>query len=270
MAFTACMGKSDKQAAIRNKQINSLIKKNVSTENNTVRVLLLGPGGSGKSTIFRQMRVLYKEGFSQEQRIRYRRHIVQNILVGMKDVLTAAASLGLRLDTPEHQRNGEYLSRLDRHYALMHEDYAKIKDLWVTDSAIKRAWQQRNAYQLEDSLAYFMAEIDRVSAADYVPTKQDVLNCRVKTIGIHETDFVVDGLKFQMTDVGGQRNQRRKWIHCFEDVTAVIFVASASAYDQVLEEDGQTNRMEEALRLFDEMCNSRWFYKIPFILFLNK
>ena len=40
-----------------------------------------------------------------------------------------------------------------------------------------------------------------------------------------------------MYDVGGQRNERKKWIHCFENVTAVIFVAALSAYDQVLYED---------------------------------
>ena len=34
-------------------------------------------------------------------------------------------------------------------------------------------------------------------------------------------------------DVGGQRNERRKWIHCFDDVTAVIFVAAINEYDQV-------------------------------------
>ena len=56
-----------------------------------------------------------------------------------------------------------------------------------------------------------------------------------------------------MYDVGGQRNERRKWIHCFEDVTAVIFVAAISEYDQKLFEDGATNRMVEALELFEEV-----------------
>jgi len=35
-------------------------------------------------------------------------------------------------------------------------------------------------------------------------------------------------------DVGGQRNERKKWIHCFQDVTAVCFVVALSEYDQMV------------------------------------
>jgi len=62
----------------------------------------------------------------------------------------------------------------------------------------------------------------------------------------------------------------KKWIHCFENVTAVIFVAAISEYDQVLYEDENTNRIVEALNLFEEICNSRWFRDTSMILFLNK
>lgn len=78
------------------------------------------------------------------------------------------------------------------------------------------------------------------------------------------------GNKFQVFDVGGQRNERKKWIHCFENVTGVIFLAALSAYDQTLYEDDQTNRMTEALDLFKQICNSRWFKETAMILFLNK
>jgi len=43
----------------------------------------------------------------------------------------------------------------------------------------------------------------------------------------------VERNNFKMIDVGGQRNERKKWIHSFENVTGVIFVAAMSAYDQV-------------------------------------
>ena len=43
-----------------------------------------------------------------------------------------------------------------------------------------------------------------------------------------------------MLDVGGQRSERKKWIHCFQDVTALLFVVAISGYDQVLIEDRDT------------------------------
>jgi hypothetical protein len=73
-----------------------------------------------------------------------------------------------------------------------------------------------------------------------------------------------------MYDVGGQRNERKKWIHCFDGVTAVIFVAAISEYDQFLYEDDQMYRMDEAVILFDEVCNLKHFRNTSMILFLNK
>mmetsp|Transcript_8056 Transcript_8056/g.12548 ORF Transcript_8056/g.12548 Transcript_8056/m.12548 type:complete len:162 (-) Transcript_8056:164-649(-) len=73
-----------------------------------------------------------------------------------------------------------------------------------------------------------------------------------------------------MFDVGGQRSERKKWIHCFEGVTCVMFVAAISSYDTVLFEDNKKNRLVEALELFEEICNSRWFERTTIVLFLNK
>ncbi len=41
---------------------------------------------------------------------------------------------------------------------------------------------------------------------------------------------------YRMVDVGGQRSERRKWIHCFENVTSIMFLVALSEYDQVLVE----------------------------------
>src|SRR5690606_5469629 len=104
----------------------------------------------------------------------------------------------------------------------------------------------------------------------YVPTEQDVLRARVRSTGIEEAQFVHEDFKFTMLDVGGQRSERRKWIHCFDSVTAVIFCAALSEFDQVLREDESQNRMKETLLLFEDICNSPWFREIAIILFLNK
>jgi hypothetical protein len=47
-----------------------------------------------------------------------------------------------------------------------------------------------------------------------------------------------------MVDVGGQRSERRKWIHCFENVTSIIFLVALSEYDQILfESDNEVSAL---------------------------
>jgi len=48
-----------------------------------------------------------------------------------------------------------------------------------------------------------------------------------------------------MFDVGGQRSERKKWIHCFENVTSIIFCVALSEYDQVLLEESNQVRKDQ-------------------------
>lgn len=82
--------------------------------------------------------------------------------------------------------------------------------------------------------------------------------------------FICIFFMLSLVDVGGQRSERKKWMHCFQDVTAVIFCVALSEYDLKLYEDDTTNRMQESLKLFREICNSKWFTDTAVILFLNK
>ena len=91
-----------------------------------------------------------------------------------------------------------------------------------------------------------------------------------KCIGIRTIEFEVQNNRFSVFDVGGQRSERRKWIDCFDSVHAVLFVASLSCYDQYLYEENDKNAMTEAIELFDQVVNSRYFKKTSMILFLNK
>lgn len=84
-----------------------------------------------------------------------------------------------------------------------------------------------------------------MSSRNYLPTDQDILRSRVVTTGITEVSFPVESLTYKVFDVGGQRSERRKWIHCFENLTAVIFMVALSEYDQVLREDEGVVRLYE-------------------------
>ncbi|TKA76059.1 hypothetical protein B0A49_01294 [Cryomyces minteri] len=73
-----------------------------------------------------------------------------------------------------------------------------------------------------------------------------------------------------MFDVGGQRSERKKWIHVFDNVQVVLFLVAISGYDHVLVEDRNGNQMHEALMLFESISNSNYFSRSALILFLNK
>jgi len=80
----------------------------------------------------------------------------------------------------------------------------------------------------------------------------------------------VNGINMRVIDVGGQRSERKKWIHCFENVNVLLFVVSISEYDQVIREDKDQARMAESLDVYDAIVNSRWFVQSAQILFMNK
>ena len=58
-----------------------------------------------------------------------------------------------------------------------------------------------------------------------------------------ETLLQFGEVHFRLVDVGGQRSERRKWIHCFEDVSSIIFIASLAEYNLSLVEDSAVNRL---------------------------
>jgi guanine nucleotide-binding protein subunit alpha len=83
----------------------------------------------------------------------------------------------------------------------------------------------------------FCDDLDRIWDKGYVPTDQDLLRSRLRTTGITETVFDLGQLTYRMFDVGGQRSERKKWIHCFENVNCLLFLVAISGYDQCLVED---------------------------------
>jgi len=121
------------------------------------------------------------------------------------------------------------------------------------------------------SSQFFWTQAKRIFNDNFVPTKEDIILSKLKTFGISEMNFEMDEECFTMIDVGGQRSERRKWYHCFDNIAAVIYFVAVSEYDgQVLEEDNETDRFIESINLFKRLSGSDFFKNTPFILFLNK
>ncbi|KAJ3431329.1 guanine nucleotide-binding protein g(o) subunit alpha [Anaeramoeba flamelloides] len=264
-----CM--NDKESSFEKKKSKKIDKQaEIKQQSNTIyRVLLLGAGESGKSTVVKQCKNLFLNGFTKRDISKMKIGIYSNILQSIQSLIWIHTELNLQLQNEDLKTYIEEITELTSLESFSQENYVKIKQLWE-DPSFKMAYEKRSLYNCVDSAKHFLDRIDVIRKKDYEPNLDDLLMLRVRTTGISETRFSYAGSKFCMIDVGGQRNERKKWMHCFEDVTSVIFVASLSEYDQVLAEEMDTNRMKESLILFNDICNSRWFSNNSLILFLNK
>ncbi|XP_059415771.1 guanine nucleotide-binding protein G(s) subunit alpha isoform X1 [Carassius carassius] len=262
-----------KEEIKRSRIIDNNLKAEKREYKKTHRLLLLGAGESGKSTIVKQMRILHVNGFNAEEKKQKIQDIKNNIKEAIETIVTAMTVLvpPVQLACPANKFRIDYILNLanQKDFEFTLEFYEHTKTLWQ-DEGVRACFERSNEYQLIDCAQYFLDRIDTVKQSDYTPTDQDLLRCRVLTSGIFETRFQVDKVNFHMFDVGGQRDERRKWIQCFNDVTAIIFVVASSSYNMVLREDNQTNRLQEALNLFKNIWNNRWLRTISVILFLNK
>jgi guanine nucleotide-binding protein G(i) subunit alpha len=266
-------GEGDKGATERSKQLDRQIKADGEKAAREVKLLLLGAGESGKSTIVKQMTIIHKTGYSDEERKDYIPVILSNAILSLGNILRAMPSLNPKIDFKDPGRQQDcdnFLTFMETSETELPKEMAEqMKRLW-NDEGVKVAFGRANEYQLNDSAQYYLDDLERISLPNYLPNEQDVLRSRVQTTGIVEQNFSHKDLHFRMFDVGGQRSERRKWIHCFEGVTAIIFCASLSAYDLKLAEDEEMNRMHESMKLFDSICNNKWFTDTSIILFLNK
>ncbi|XP_004395871.1 PREDICTED: guanine nucleotide-binding protein G(o) subunit alpha isoform X3 [Odobenus rosmarus divergens] len=268
-----CTLSAEERAALeRSKAIEKNLKEDGISAAKDVKLLLLGAGESGKSTIVKQMKIIHEDGFSGEDVKQYKPVVYSNTIQSLAAIVRAMDTLGIEYGDKE--RKTEHWSLFVQAGTLEEGPFSAellsaMMRLWG-DSGIQECFNRSREYQLNDSAKYYLDSLDRIGAADYQPTEQDILRTRVKTTGIVETHFTFKNLHFRLFDVGGQRSERKKWIHCFEDVTAIIFCVALSGYDQVLHEDETTNRMHESLKLFDSICNNKWFTDTSVILFLNK
>ncbi|KAL2237211.1 UNVERIFIED_CONTAM: Guanine nucleotide-binding protein alpha-1 subunit [Sesamum indicum] len=266
-------------------EIDRRIEQETKAEKHIQKLLLLGMCSLKMVIDSDTIKLLFQSGFDEAELKGYipviHANVYQTIKIlhdGSKELSLSLADSSKFMISDENKKIGEKLSeiggRLD--YPHLTKELAhEIETLW-RDNAIQETYSRGNELQVPDCTHYFMENLQRLSDADYVPTKEDVLYARVRTTGVVEIQFSPvgenkkSGEVYRLFDVGGQKNERRKWIHLFEGVTAVIFCAAISEYDQTLFEDDNKNRMMETKELFEWVLKQPCFEKTSFMLFLNK
>ncbi|XP_075231446.1 guanine nucleotide-binding protein G(q) subunit alpha isoform X1 [Lycorma delicatula] len=266
-----CQSEEAREQKRINQEIERQLRRDKRDARRELKLLLLGTGESGKSTFIKQMRIIHGAGYSDEDKRGFIKLVYQNIFMAMQSMIRAMDLLKIQYADSSNIEKAELIKGVDfETVTTLESPYVEaIKALWA-DGGILECYDRRREYQLTDSAKYYLMEIDRVAAPNYLPTEQDILRVRVPTTGIIEYPFDLEEIRFRMVDVGGQRSERRKWIHCFENVTSIIFLVALSEYDQILFESENENRMEESKALFKTIITYPWFQHSSVILFLNK
>ena len=273
------------------------------------KYLLFGTGSSGKSTIFEQLKCVYGYGFSDEEYYETIPIIRQNCVSGIitllrkthqhkdnyidlnyvsQSVLNAIKIVAnMQYNTFQDYENMfiSYMNMNDDDSTYIDDNIErqiqeKKNELHALSQSLQIIWGlteiksiYKNRYDqffIPDNMEYFFTKIDQIFEWNYQPSIDDMLRCRIQTTGLHHKYYELDDVLFTITDVSAQNNEKRKWIHCFEGFSAVIFVAALNHYASVLFEDPSKNAMIESIELFYEICNLKWFRRTEFILFLNK
>ncbi|XP_066498277.1 guanine nucleotide-binding protein G(o) subunit alpha-like isoform X2 [Hoplias malabaricus] len=265
--------KKQKKARDRSFRIEKELREHNIHEMNVVKLLLLGTPESGKSTLVKQIKMIYNHGFTKEELASFKPAVLDNLLTSMKFVLHGMGMLRINL---ANRKNRAHVRSVLSCESCVGEDKELLPfvayafcSLWG-DQGVRAAASRGHEYQLNDSALYFFENMGRIITPNYTPTEADVLRVRVRTSGIIETQFSHNNSIYRMYDVGSRRSERKKWFSYFDDVRAVLFVVALSGYDLTLPGHPTLNLLQESLELFTTVCNCAHFRKASLLLFMNK
>ncbi|KZV91373.1 G-protein alpha subunit [Exidia glandulosa HHB12029] len=155
--------------------------------------------------------------------------------------------------------------------------HACVDDIWTlwTDPIVKEVLKKRKV-RLQEMSGFFLNDVQRIVDPDYEPSIDDILRARLRTQGVDEYKFTMEnrgGREWWVYDVGGSRTQRAQWAQFFDDITAIIFLAPISAFDEYLptaEDQTRMNKLEDTFLLWKDVVSNRLLAKVIIVLFMNK
>ena len=166
----------------RNKEANKYLEDAVRSSNGIYHLLLLGAGESGKSTVFKQMKVLNQGGYTKDELKGFRPIVHRNVLDGIQTLLRQCEQFELELDASNEERGdrvqlweGENLN------PQIGEDIAL---LWK-DPAVLACYDRRDQFQFPTAAKYFLDECCRLAAKDYLPNLKDAVSLRLTHAPCH-------------------------------------------------------------------------------------
>eukprot|EP00095_Tigriopus_kingsejongensis_P006263 snap_masked-scaffold136_size321413-processed-gene-2.4 protein:Tk06263 transcript:snap_masked-scaffold136_size321413-processed-gene-2.4-mRNA-1 annotation:"achain structure of heterotrimeric g protein galpha-q beta gamma in complex with an inhibitor ym-254890" len=266
---------SEEEAAlVQSRTIDRNIRKEVWLTKNIVKVLLVGSQGSGKSTFLKQMRIIHGSGFSEEDRVAFKAAIHEQAIKALVNILEGMSHLSIEFQSSRTTLEADIFQEVSSRLTTMTLSPGLgllMARIW-RDEGVKAAYRKSRESRADDSNAYILDCLTRLSNPIFIPTNQDILQLRAKSPipMTDEASFDLKGIHFVVKEVNADLFERGRWVSCFDDVATIIFVASLADFDILVPDLSGQNRMRKSLKLFQTICQSEFFKQIAMILFMNK
>jgi len=257
------------EGELRSREIDKTLKEDYRKSSQKISVLLLGTEDSDKTLLFHQLELLNDGSFNGEMLKDQRGLIYKQIIKDIKTIINNIEKLvpsvtydqniaQMILDIQEKPNSTDFEKQFPTTI------WADIGKLW-RDYSFQVAYNCKDQFYVDDTLKYYIDAIDRISKANYTPTAQDVLQCRLKKTPIVEENFRYNHTIFKFIDID-LKNDLRKLTHCFQDVFAIIFCINLLDYRKTQED--KSNKMKETMKQISEMANSKWLEKKTYCIYI--
>ncbi|PSN60932.1 P-loop containing nucleoside triphosphate hydrolase protein [Corynespora cassiicola Philippines] len=262
----------DAAAVMRSEAIDRRLEEDATTLRRETKVILMGQVNSGKELIMRQMKVIYAEGYPKDERISYRYAIRSTLRLLIHSMIDLIKDTGINLP-----------SDLSQDFAVLLYEVETIELSNITPAAVhavENLWHSPQFSTLyvknfeidfPQYSPYFVHEVGRIAADDYVPTEADIIRLNQSLGGIKELRFTWDDLDVHLFNISGfiPGPFRKRWFHQLEGATALIYTVDVSTYDRPYFGQPTESQLLNDFATFESWANSPKFSGSSIILLLN-
>ncbi|KAI8901309.1 guanine nucleotide binding protein, alpha subunit [Globomyces pollinis-pini] len=260
--------KSDTSEAERAKQVELYLKQEKQKYLKSLeepKILILGTSDAGKSTFLKQLKIIHGTGFTDEEIKQAKQSAITQVLNAAEIVIENSDENIKSTYNPIMQ----YLCLVAGPYDCLPLYIINLLAAMKEDVAAQKRFEELS-HLIPLSTSHFLTNIKRIAFAESVLTNEDILMQRTVTQTITQSTFIIDNDKVHFYDVSGLKHHRKQWIPYFQDILMIIFLVDISAYDMMMAENPEMNRMVDAHSLFNEIANHKLLRNVDISIFFNK
>ncbi|KAN0034431.1 hypothetical protein ACTFIV_000940 [Dictyostelium citrinum] len=237
-----------------------------------ISILILGQKKSGVTTFFKSYSNFENHSMSHNELRGCRNLIYKTIINQLKIFINVSKKQDIKLENDNIKRSNLILEIDSDNFVWTKEIGDNCFHLW-NDSGVQKTFEN----QFSSLYGYFFNNLQRISDENYTPTPNDLKMIKLTQNGVIEIYFIFEHCNIKMIDIGTQTSSSRKWIHCFSEVQAIIYVVDISIYDLMentnsssLSSTSSKNKLDKSLNEIKEIIDSKYLSHTGLMVFFSK